>query len=70
LIVGNVVGRGRARIRRKAGRVAVDVGVQSPIYVSDKIELEESVADKKAAAEDTTRFKKFMEELKPSDFRG
>ncbi len=42
--------------------------MQAPIFVSDKIVLEETVADKKAEEEETQRFKKFIEELKPSDF--
>jgi bifunctional DNase/RNase len=55
---------------RPSDGIALALRMQAPIYVSDKIELEESVADKKAEAEDTARCKKFMEELKPSDFRG
>ena len=43
--------------------------MQAPIYVSDKIVLEETVADKKAEAEETNRFKQFISELKPSDFK-
>ena len=54
---------------RPSDGVALALRMQAPIYVSDKIELEEFVADKKAEAEDTARFKKFMEELKPSDFK-
>jgi hypothetical protein len=37
--------------------------------VADKIVLEETVADKKAEAEESQRFKKFIEELRPSDFK-
>jgi bifunctional DNase/RNase len=43
--------------------------MQAPIYVSDKIVLEETVADKKAEAEESQRFKRFIEELKPGDFK-
>jgi bifunctional DNase/RNase len=55
---------------RPSDGIALALRMQAPIYVSDKIELEEFVADKKAEAEDAARFKKFMEELKPSDFKG
>jgi hypothetical protein len=55
---------------RPSDGIALALRMQAPIYVSDKIELEESVADKKAEVEDTARFKKFMGELKPSDFKG
>jgi len=37
--------------------------------VSDKIVLEESVYDKKAEEEEMQRFKKYIESLKPSDFK-
>ncbi len=43
--------------------------MQAPIFVSDKIVLEETVVDKKSEAEETERFKQFIEELKPSDFK-
>jgi bifunctional DNase/RNase len=42
--------------------------MQAPIFVSDKIALEETVPDKAGDAEDPTKFKKFIDELKPSDF--
>ena len=54
---------------RPSDGIALALRMQAPIYVSDKIELGESVADKKAEAEDTARFEKFMEQLKPSDFK-
>ena len=43
--------------------------MQAPIFVSDKIALEETVPDKKAEEEEKDRFRKFIEELKPSDFK-
>ena len=43
--------------------------MQAPIYVSDKIVLEESVPDKKTEVEEMQKFRKFIEELKPSDFK-
>jgi bifunctional DNase/RNase len=42
--------------------------MHAPIFVSDKIALEETVADKNADPEDPQKFKKFIDELKPSDF--
>ena len=42
----------------------------APIFVTDKIALEEAVVDKKSEEEDMARFKKYIETLKPSDFRG
>jgi hypothetical protein len=43
--------------------------MHAPIFVSDKIALEETVPDKAPVEpEDPTKFKKFIEELKPSDF--
>jgi hypothetical protein len=36
--------------------------------VSDKIALEETQPDKAGDPEDSTKFKKFIDELKPSDF--
>ncbi|TAM59104.1 bifunctional nuclease family protein [bacterium] len=54
---------------RPSDAIALALRVGAPIYVSDKIALEETVYDKKAEAEEKQRFKKFIEELKPSDFR-
>jgi bifunctional DNase/RNase len=53
---------------RPSDGIALALRMQAPIYVTDKIALEESVPDKKAEVEDSTKFKKFIEELKPSDF--
>jgi bifunctional DNase/RNase len=54
---------------RPSDGIALALRMEAPIFVSDKIVLEETVADKKAEAEDITRFRQFIEELKPSDFR-
>lgn len=54
---------------RPSDGIALALRVQAPIFVSDKIVLEESTAEKKPV-DDTTiaRFKKFLDDLKPSDF--
>jgi len=54
---------------RPSDGIALALRMQAPIYVSDKIVLEESVPDRKTEAVETERFKKFIEELKPSDFK-
>ncbi len=54
---------------RPSDGIALALRMQAPIFVSDKIVLEETVPDKRAEAEETQRFQKFIEELKPSDFR-
>jgi len=54
---------------RPSDGIALALRMQAPIYVSDKIVLEETVTDKKAEAEEVVRFKKFIEEMKPGDFK-
>jgi bifunctional DNase/RNase len=54
---------------RPSDSIALALRMQAPIFVTDKIVLEESTPDKKPDVEDTQRFRKFIEELKPSDFR-
>ena len=54
---------------RPSDGIALALRMQAPIFVADKIVLEETVADKKAEAEESQRFKKFIEELRPSDFK-
>ncbi|HTV73352.1 MAG TPA: bifunctional nuclease family protein [Candidatus Acidoferrales bacterium] len=54
---------------RPSDGIALALRMQAPIYVSDKIVLEETVPDKKAEQEDIQRFKRFIEELKPGDFK-
>ncbi|MGH7737773.1 MAG: bifunctional nuclease family protein [Candidatus Tyrphobacter sp.] len=55
---------------RPSDGIALALRVQAPIYVSDKIVLEESVAEKTRPVDDAemSRFKKFLDDLKPSDF--
>lgn len=54
---------------RPSDGIALALRMQAPIYVSDKIVLEESTSDQKDGDEgDMERFKKFLEDLKPSDF--
>ena len=53
---------------RPSDGIALALRMQAPIFVSDKIALEETVPDKAAEPEDATKFKKFIDELKPSDF--
>lgn len=54
---------------RPSDGIALALRMQAPIYVSDKIALEETVPEKKDDQEERDRFKKFIEELKPSDFK-
>jgi bifunctional DNase/RNase len=54
---------------RPSDGIALALRMQAPIFVSDKIALEETVPDKRAEQEDLQRFRKFIEELKPSDFK-
>jgi hypothetical protein len=55
---------------RPSDGIALALRTQTPIYVSDKIVLEEASADKKGVDEaDVNKFKKFLEGLKPSDFK-
>jgi bifunctional DNase/RNase len=54
---------------RPSDGIALALRMQAPIFVSDKIALEETVPEKKDDQEERDRFKKFIEELKPSDFK-
>jgi uncharacterized protein len=54
---------------RPSDGIALALRMQAPIYVSDKIVLEESTPEKKAVDDtEVQRFKKFLDDLKPSDF--
>jgi bifunctional DNase/RNase len=53
---------------RPSDGIALALRMSAPIYVSDKIVLEESVPDKKTEEAEVERFKKFIDDLKPSDF--
>ena len=52
---------------RPSDGIALALRMRAPIFVSDKIALEEGT-EKEADPEDSTKFKKFIDELKPSDF--
>jgi len=54
---------------RPSDCIALALRANAPIYVTDKIALEESVYDKRAEEEDVQRFKRYIENLKPSDFK-
>ncbi|MBV8246293.1 MAG: bifunctional nuclease family protein [Candidatus Eremiobacteraeota bacterium] len=53
---------------RPSDGIALALRMQAPIFVSDKIVLEETVSDKGTDEADVQRFKKFIEDLKPGDF--
>ncbi|MGB8266343.1 MAG: bifunctional nuclease family protein [Candidatus Velthaea sp.] len=53
---------------RPSDGIALALRMHAPIFVTDKIALEETVPDKGAEAVDGAKFRKFIEELKPSDF--
>jgi bifunctional DNase/RNase len=53
---------------RPSDGIALALRTQAPIYVSDKIVLEEAASEKADDAE-ISRFKKFLDDLKPSDFK-
>jgi uncharacterized protein len=54
---------------RPSDGIALALRMKAPIYVTDKIVLEDA-GDKTAIADDAdqARFKKFLDDLKPSDF--
>ncbi len=54
---------------RPSDGIALALRAQAAIYVSDKIVLEESSNSKPVDENDINRFKKFLDELKPSDFK-
>jgi bifunctional DNase/RNase len=54
---------------RPSDGIALALRMQAPIFVSDKIVLEEATTDKKPVDEsELSRFKKFLDDLRPSDF--
>ena len=53
---------------RPSDCIALALRMQAPIFVSDKIVLEESVPDKQSEQEEIAKFRRFIEDLKPSDF--
>ncbi len=54
---------------RPSDGIALALRMSAPIYVSDKIVLEESVPDKKTEEAEVERFKKFIEDLKALGFQ-
>ncbi len=54
---------------RPSDGIALALRMQAPIYVSDKIVLEEATSEKNAVDDsEMAKFKKFLDDLKPSDF--
>ena len=54
---------------RPSDGIALALRMNAPIYVSDKIVLEEATSEKKAVDDtEMAKFKRFLDELKPSDF--
>jgi uncharacterized protein len=54
---------------RPSDGIALALRAQAPIFVSDKIVLEEANSDKRPINDnEMARFKKFLDDLKPSDF--
>ena len=54
---------------RPSDGIALALRVPAPIFVSDKIVLEEATTEKKTVNDaEMAKFKKFLEDLKPSDF--
>lgn len=55
---------------RPSDSIALALRTNAPIFVSERIVLEESVGDKQTNEEEEKKFKRFIENLKPSDFSG
>lgn len=53
---------------RPSDSIALALRVNAPIFVSERIILEETVVDKKMADEEAKKFKEYIENLKPTDF--
>jgi len=53
---------------RPSDSIALALRTNSPIFVSERIILEETVVDKSAEEQDLKKFKKYIENLKPADF--
>lgn len=53
---------------RPSDSIALALRTNAPIFVSERIVLEEAVTDKQGGEEDQKKFKRFIENLKPSDF--
>lgn len=53
---------------RPSDSIALALRANAPIFVSERIVLEETVVDKSVEDKDIKKFKKYIENLKPSDF--
>lgn len=53
---------------RPSDSIALALRTSSPIFVSERIILEETVVDKSAEEQDVKKFKKYIDNLKPGDF--
>ncbi len=53
---------------RPSDSIALALRTNSPIYVSERIVLEESAVDRTTQEQDMKKFKKYIDNLKPSDF--
>jgi len=54
---------------RPSDGIALALRMKAPIFVTDNIDLIESVSDKKSVVDDPEQIKKFVAELKPTDFK-
>lgn len=53
---------------RPSDSIAIALRTNAPIYVSEKIILEESIVDKETEDQDFKKFKKYLDNLTPEDF--
>ncbi len=53
---------------RPSDSIALALRTNAPIFVSERIILEETVVDKQSEEQDLRKFKKYIDNLKPSDF--
>ena len=53
---------------RPSDSIALALRTNSPIFVSERIILEETVEDRTEEKKETHDFKRFIDDLKPSDF--
>jgi uncharacterized protein len=53
---------------RPSDSIALALRTNSPIFVSERIMLEETVVDKEAEDTELKKFKRYVDNLKPSDF--
>lgn len=55
---------------RPSDSIALALRTNAPIYVSEKIILEESIVDKETEDQDYKKFRRYLDNLKPGDFTG